>query len=92
MLLNVFSQFLKEGAGGSATTGTRTDLGSKAADVQGLENLLSDENLFRSVSTRLRRQGDPDGISDTLLQQNGKGGSTDHHSPGSHSSFCKTQV
>ncbi len=75
--LDFLSHFLKEGAGGPATSGTGRDLGLEAPKTQGLEDLLGHPDFLGAVSPRLRGKGHPNGIADALQQQGrqtGRGG------------------
>src|SRR3954469_12195402 len=69
ILLNVLGHLLKEGAGGPAASGTRGHLGGKAAEAEGLKDLLRHPDLFRTITTGNWRQRNPDGVADSLLQE-----------------------
>src|ERR1700737_30815 len=69
VILNLLRHLLKERAGGAPATGTAGDLGSEAAKTKRLENLLRDPDLLAAIAARLRREGDPDGVADSLLKQ-----------------------
>lgn len=69
--LNPVGHLLKKSAGCAATPRAGGHLRQKTANSHGLENLLTDLNLFGSVSPGSRSQGDSNGIADPLLKQYG---------------------
>jgi hypothetical protein len=69
IVLDLLGHLLKEGAGSPATSRTAGDLRTKASESQRLQYLLTDSDLFRTVSARGRRQRYTDGVTDALLQQ-----------------------
>src|ERR1700730_14966682 len=64
--LNLLRHFLEESAGGAAASGAGGYLGSKAADAERLQNLLSHADFFGAISARSRRKRHADGVANEI--------------------------
>src|SRR6202158_6567940 len=71
---------------------TGSHLRVKALELERLKNLLSDVNLFGSVSTRTRCQRDPNGVTDAFGQQNRKCRRAGNDSFGAEAGFCESKM
>src|SRR5262249_13608668 len=90
--LDLVGHLLEERAGGTAATGAGGHLRSKAADTEGLENLLGDHDLFGAVAVGHGGQGDADRVADALLQHHGQSGGGGDDALAAHSGFGKAKV
>src|SRR5450432_326383 len=68
-ILDRARQFLEGGRGGSAAAGACRDQRHEGAKTHGLQQFLRDLHFQRAIAAGLRRQRNPHGIADVLLQQ-----------------------
>src|SRR5688500_5451603 len=90
--LDVLGHLLKERRRGTATAGTGSDLWREAANVERLEDLLGDANLFGAVTARSRRERDPNRVANSFGQHDGQSSGAGDDSLASDARFGETEV
>src|SRR5690606_2885075 len=82
--LDLLGHLLEERAGRAAAARAGRDLRREAADLERLEDLLRDADLFRAVAAGPRRERDADRVADALVQQHGEAGGAGDDALGPH--------